>query len=224
MAGKTEKKGQVPDKAEKKGEVSDKKEVDNQAKKRASSDGKEPVEEGKDVDGADDGGKVEEAKEAEAAAEPVKKERKPRRDKKAEQIEELKERLMRAMAEFDNFRKRSEKEKSQMFEIGARSVVEKMLPVVDNFERGLHTVSKEEEGNSFVQGMENTYRHFLTTLEEMGVKPIEALGMEFNPDLHNAVMHIEDEGLDANVVAEELQKGYTYHDKVVRYSMVKVAN
>ena len=150
--------------------------------------------------------------------------KKEKKDKKDEKIEELNDRLIRQMAEFDNFRKRTEKEKAQMFEIGAKDIVEKILPVVDNFERGLAAVPEEEKDQPFVEGMEKIYKHFLTTLDEIGVKPIEAVGQEFNPDLHNAVMHVEDEELGENIIAEEFQKGYTYRDGVVRHSMVKVAN
>ena len=151
--------------------------------------------------------------------------KKEKKDKKDEKIEELNDRLIRQMAEFDNFRKRSEREKSQMFEIGAKDIVEKILPVVDNMERGLATVSAEEmANNAFAQGMEKVYKHFMTVLEQAGVKPIEALGTEFNPDFHNAVMHIEDENVGENIVVEEFQKGYMYRESVVRHSMVKVAN
>ncbi len=150
--------------------------------------------------------------------------KKNKKDKKDEKIEELTDRLTRQMAEFDNFRKRTEKEKSQMYEIGAKDIIEKILPVVDNFERGLMAVKEEEKDAPFVQGMEMIYKQLMTTLESAGVKPIEAKGQEFNPDLHNAVMHVDDEELGENVVVEELQKGYMYRDSVVRYSMVKVAN
>lgn len=149
---------------------------------------------------------------------------KKKKDKKEEQIEELTDRLKRQMAEFENFRKRSEKEKSQMYDMGARSVIEKILPVIDNFERGLAAVPEEEKEDAFVSGMDKTYKHMLTMLEEAGVKPIEAVGQEFDPNYHNAVMHVDDEELGDNVVAEELQKGYMYRDTVVRHSMVKVAN
>ena len=134
------------------------------------------------------------------------------------------DKLKRQMAEFDNFRKRTEKEKSQMYDMGARTIIEKILPVIDNFERGLAGVSEEEKENAFVVGMDKVYRQMLTTLEEAGVTPIEAVGAEFDPNFHNAVMHVEDETLGENVVAEELQKGYMYRDTVVRHSMVKVAN
>lgn len=150
--------------------------------------------------------------------------KKEKKDKKDEKIEELTDRVRRQMAEFDNFRKRTEKEKTQMFETGAKSIVEKILPVVDNFERGLAAVTEEEKGTPFVEGMEKIYKQMMTVLEEAGVKPIEAVGQEFDPNLHNAVMHIEDEEFGENIIAEEFQKGYTYRDSVVRHSMVKVAN
>ena len=149
---------------------------------------------------------------------------KKKKDKKDEQIEELNDRVRRQMAEFENFRKRSEKEKSQMFDMGAKNVVEKILPVIDNFERGLAAVPEDRKEDAFVVGMDMVYKQLLSTLEEAGVKPIEAVGQEFDPNFHNAVMHVEDENLGENVVAEELQKGYMYRDTVVRHSMVKVAN
>lgn len=148
----------------------------------------------------------------------------PKKDKKDEQIADLTDKLTRQMAEFDNYRKRTEKEKSAMYEIGAKDVIEKILPIVDNFERGFATVAEEEKENPFVQGMDKVYKQLLTMLEGLGVKPIEALGQEFNPDLHHAVMHVEDEEVGENVIVEEFQKGYMYRDSVVRYSMVKVAN
>jgi molecular chaperone GrpE len=151
-----------------------------------------------------------------------KKKEKP--DPKDEKIEELSDRLQRSMAEFDNFRKRTEKEKSAMFEIGAKDIVERILPVVDNFERGLAAIPEEEKDSAFAEGMEKIYKQLVKTLEEAGVKPIEAVGQPFNPDFHNAVMHIEDESLGENVVAQELLKGYTYRETVVRHSMVQVAN
>ena len=149
---------------------------------------------------------------------------KKKKDKKDEQIEELTDKVKRQMAEFDNFRKRTEKEKSQMYDMGAKSIVEKILPVIDNFERGLAAVPEDNKEDAFVVGMDKIYRQMLTVLEEAGVKPIEAVGAEFDPNFHNAVMHVEDETLGENVVAEELQKGYMYRDTVVRHSMVKVAN
>ena len=150
--------------------------------------------------------------------------KKNKKDKKDEKIEELTDRLTRQMAEFDNFRKRTEKEKSQMYEIGAKDIIEKILPVVDNFERGLASMPEEEKATPFAEGMEKIYKQLMTTLESIGVKPIEAVGKEFDPDFHNAVMHVEDEELGENIIAEEFQKGYTYRDSVVRHSMVKVAN
>ena len=150
--------------------------------------------------------------------------KKNKKDKKDEKIEELNDRITRQMAEFDNFRKRSEKEKSQMYEIGAKDIIEKILPVVDNFERGLDSITEEEKGSPFAEGMEKIYKQLMTTLDSLGVKPIKAVGQEFNPDFHNAVMHVEDEEFGENVVAEEFQKGYMYRESVVRHSMVKVAN
>ena len=150
--------------------------------------------------------------------------KKDKKDKKDEKIEELTDRLTRQMAEFDNFRKRTEKEKSQMYEVGAKDIIEKILPVVDNFERGLDAVKEEDKEDPFVQGMEKVYKQFMTVLESVEVKPIEALGNQFDPNFHNAVMHVEDENFGENEVAEEFQKGYMYRDSVVRHSMVKVAN
>ena len=146
---------------------------------------------------------------------------KKKKDPKDEKIEELTDRVKRQMAEFENFRKRTEKEKSSMYIIGAKEIVEKILPVVDNFERGL---AQAQEGDAFADGMKMIYKQLTTTLDELGVKPIEAVGKEFNPDFHNAVMHVEDEEVGENIVVEEFQKGYTYKDFVVRHSMVKVAN
>ena len=154
-----------------------------------------------------------------------------KRDKNAEKIQKLEEKLaeledkrMRQLAEFENFRKRSEKEKSQMFEVGAKTVVEKMLPVIDNFERGLLAVPEEEKETPFVQGVELVYKQLLTAFEELGVKPIEAVGEVFDPNLHNAVMMVDDDTLESGTVAEEMQKGYLYRESVVRHSMVKVVN
>lgn len=153
-----------------------------------------------------------------------KKKKSKKKDKKDEKIEELNDRLLRNMAEFENFRNRSEKEKAAKFDMGAKNVVEKVLPIVDNFERGLAAVPEEEQDNAFVKGMEAVYKQFTTVLEEIGVTPIEAVGKEFDPNLHNAVMHDEDETKEANIISEEFQKGYMYKDSVVRHSMVKVVN
>lgn len=149
---------------------------------------------------------------------------KKKKDKKDIRIEELTDRVQRQMAEFDNFRKRTEKEKSAMFEMGAKSVIEKILPTIDNFERGLAGIPEDKKSDPFVDGMDKVYRQMLSTLEGLGVKPIEAVGKEFDPNFHNAVMHVEEEEAGENIVVEEFQKGYTYHDTVVRHSMVKVAN
>lgn len=177
----------------------------------------------------------EEAKQAEGSADEEtakedkkEKKKKEKADKKQdalkEKIEELEDRVRRQMAEFDNFRKRTEKEKTAMFETGARSVIEKILPVVDNFERGLASVPEEEKDGGFAQGMEMIYKQLMTELENMEVKPIPAVGEEFNPDFHNAVMQVESEEYESGVIAQELQKGYTYRDSVVRHSMVAVVS
>ena len=147
--------------------------------------------------------------------------KKKEKDKFEQQIEELTDRLKRSMAEFDNFRKRTEKEKASMYVIGARDIVEKILPIVDNFERGLAQAPEED---AFADGMKMIYKQLMTALDEMGVKAIETVGKEFDPNLHNAVMHVEDENVGENIIVEEFQKGYTYKDFVVRHSMVKVAN
>ena len=184
----------------------------------------EPVEESPE---ATAGENPEGEKEADAADEKESKgktsffDKKKKDNKLEQQIEDLTDRLKRNMAEFDNFRKRTEKEKSSMYVIGAKDIIEKILPVVDNFERGL---AQAPEDDPFAEGMQKIYKQFTTTMEGMGVEPIEAVGKEFNPDFHNAVMHVEDESVGENIVVEELQKGYTYKGFVVRHSMVKVAN
>ena len=150
--------------------------------------------------------------------------KKKKKDKKDEQIEELNDRLKRQMAEFDNFRKRTEKEKSQMYDMGAKTIVEKILPVIDNFERGLAAVPEDNKEDAFVVGMDKIYRQMLTVLEEAGVKPIEAVGAEFDPNFHNAVMQVESEEYETGFVAQELQKGYLYKDTVIRHSMVAVVS
>ncbi len=179
------------------------------------------------------GGEISEEKESTGEETPEEKEdgeesgmlkKKKKKEKWEEKIEELEDRVKRQMAEFDNFRKRTEKEKSHMYEVGARDVIEKILPVVDNFERGLASVPEEEKENPVIVGMDKIYNQLLTTLTDLGVEPIEAVGEEFDPNYHNAVMHVEDEELGENVVAEEFQKGYIYKDTVIRHSMVKVAN
>ena len=199
------------------------KEAVEEAKKAAEAEAKE--QEAKNAEETE--AEAEEEVAVEETEEPKKKklfEKKNKKDKKDEQIADLTDKLTRHMAEFDNYRKRTEKEKSAMYEIGAKDVVEKILPVVDNFERGLQSVPEEQKDDPFVDGMDKIYKQLMTTLEGIGVKPIEAVGQEFDPNFHNAVMHVEDEELGENVVAEEFQKGYMYRDSVVRHSMVKVAN
>ena len=165
-------------------------------------------------------------KETEKSEDAGKKEKAPekKKDPKDEKIDELNDKLRRSMAEFDNYRKRTDKEKSAMYEIGAKDVIEKILPIVDNFERGLNTIPEDAKGTAFAEGMEKIYKQFVKTLDDLGVKPIEAVGKPFDPNFHNAVMHVEDENLGENVVAAELQKGYTYKESIGRHSMVQVAN
>ena len=148
--------------------------------------------------------------------------KKKKKDKKDEQIEELNDRLKRQMAEFENFRKRTEKEKTQMFDMGAKTIIEKILPVVDNFERGLAAVSEDQKDDPFITGMDKIYKQMMAELDAVGVKPIDCIGQEFNPDFHNAVMQVENDELESGTVAQELQKGYMYKDTVVRHSMVSV--
>lgn len=173
-------------------------------------------------------GTVEETKEASKAEETKTSEasdsKEAKKDPKDLKIAELTDRVQRQMAEFDNFRKRTEKEKSAMFEMGASDIIKKLLPVIDNFERGFKSVSDEELETPFAKGMDMVYKQFLKLLEDADVKPIEAVGNEFNPDLHNAVMHVDDESVGENIIIEEFEKGYTYRDSVIRHSMVKVAN
>lgn len=203
------------------------KEAVEEAKKAAEQEASEDSAQEIEIEDADLEEAEEVVEETEETEEVEKKgifKRKPKKDKKDEKIEELTDKLTRQMAEFDNYRKRTEKEKSGMYEIGAKDVIEKILPVIDNFERGLAAVPEEQKEDSFVTGMEMIYKQIMTTLDGIGVKPIEAVGQEFNPDLHNAVMHVEDESVGDNIIVEELQKGYTYKGFVVRHSMVKVAN
>ena len=202
----------------------DEQNLDEEAVSEATEADEETLEEAVDdniADSISDDASVEEAED--------KKEKKKLfsgKDKKAnklqEKVDELEDRVKRQMAEFENFRKRTEKEKTMMFETGAKSVVEKILPVVDNFERGLLALSEEEMKQPFAEGMNMVYKQLLTELEKLEVKPIEAVGCEFNPDLHNAVMQVESEEYESGIIAQELQKGYTYRDSVVRHSMVAV--
>ena len=147
--------------------------------------------------------------------------KKEKKDKKDEQIAELTDKVKRQLAEFENFRNRTEKEKSQMYMVGAKDVIEKLLPVVDSFERGIKSIKEEEKDNPVASGMEMIYKQLMSALTELGVTPIEAIGKEFDPNFHNAVMHVDDEELGENIIVEELQKGYQYIDVVLRYSMVK---
>ena len=169
-----------------------------------------------------------ETEETKADAEPDKKgffgKKKEKKDKKDEQIAELTDKVKRQLAEFENFRNRTEKEKSQMYMVGARDVIEKLLPVVDNFERGLKSIPEDQKDGPVASGMEMIYKQLITVLTDLGVTPIEAVGQEFDPNFHNAVMHAEDEELGENIVSEEFQKGYKYKDAVLRHSMVKVVN
>ncbi len=163
----------------------------------------------------------EEEEEEESEEESEEDQKKKKKDKKDEMIEDLQDRVKRQMAEFENFRKRSEKEKSHMFDTGQKNVIEKILPIIDNFERGL---SEAKEGDPFADGMSMIYKQLLTSFEQLGVTEIEAVGQQFDPELHNAVMHVEDENYGENEVVEVMQKGYKLHDEVIRHSMVKVAN
>ncbi|MBO4483903.1 MAG: nucleotide exchange factor GrpE [Lachnospiraceae bacterium] len=173
--------------------------------------------------------KPEAAKKASDGRDPDRKKKKDKKDrnrpdKRDEEIAALKDKVLRQQAEFVNFRNRTEKEKSQMFEVGAKSMLEKILPTIDNFERGLAMLTEEQKAEPFAQGMEKTYRQMLAALESAGVKQIEAVGKPFDPNLHNAVMHVEDDSVGENIVVEDFQKGYMYRDTVLRFSMVKVAN
>lgn len=209
------------------------KELKEAAEKKAAEGNKEAAgeEAAKDEKAAEEGKSAEAPEAAEEKAPEAGGEEKPAEEAAAAEPEsasareaELKDRLMRQMAEFENFRRRTEKEKQAMFETGAKSVIEKLLPVVDNFERGLAALSEEEAKSAFAEGMRMVYKQLMDELDKLEVKAIEAVGKEFDPNLHNAVMHVEDEESPDNTVVEELQKGYTYRDSVVRHSMVKVAN
>lgn len=208
------------------------KEAVEEAKKAAEAEAKEQETKGQEPEDAEETEATEEeavGKEtnSEDAEEPKKKklfEKKNKKDKKDEQIAELTDKLKRQLAEFENFRNRTDKEKSQMYAVGAKDVIEKILPVIDNFERGLKSIPEDQKGGPVASGMEMIYKQLITVLSDLGVTPIEAVGQEFDPNLHNAVMHAEDEGLGENIVAEEFQKGYKYKDTVLRHSMVKVAN
>ena len=199
------------------------KELEKELEKEQNDVQEEPVEATKEQESATE---QESTTEPETAKEEGKSKKSKKADKKndklQEKVDELEDRVKRQMAEFENFRKRTEKEKGMMFETGAKSVIEKILPVVDNFERGLATIPEEDKGAPFAEGMNMVYRQLITELEKLEVKPIEAVGQEFNPDFHNAVMQVESAEYESGVVAQELLKGYTYRDTVVRHSMVAV--
>lgn len=207
------------------GEVMEPKEEKGQeaAQEEEGPEGAEDSQEGEEEPAeAEDSQEGEEGEEGEGTEKKSFFKRKEKKNKQDEKIAELTDRVQRQMAEFDNFRKRTEKEKAQMFEIGAKSVIEKILPVVDNFERGLAALSENQMEDPFVQGMDKIYKQLMAELESLDVKPIEAVGTEFNPDFHNAVMQVESEELESGMVAQEMQKGYMYRDSVVRHSMVSV--
>lgn len=176
----------------------------------------------KDAAGVNTGDKEAEAESTEKEGKKIFGKKDKKKDKAQEKIEELEDKVKRQLAEFENFRNRSEKEKTAMFETGAKSVIEKMLPVIDNFERGLAMIPEEEKDTPFADGMNKIYKQMVTELDGLGVKPIEAVGKEFDPNLHNAVMQVESDEYESGVIAQELQKGYTYRDTVVRHSMVAV--
>ena len=218
--------------AEKKEEMMEEvlEDLEKDAAEKQAEEGSEAEETETETEAAESGEQAEETEESEAEdgqeapADEKKGFFKKKKDKKDEQIEELNDKLKRQMAEFDNFRKRTEKEKTQMYDMGAKSIIEKILPVIDNFERGLAAVPEEQREDAFVVGMDKVYRQMLTELDASGVKPIEAVGQEFDPNFHNAVMQVESEEYDSGVVAQELQKGYMYKDSVVRHSMVAVVS
>lgn len=191
-------------------------EKDKEEKMESEAVQEETTEETKETETADS------AEETPKADKKEKKKKDKKQDVMKEKIEELEDRVKRQMAEFDNFRKRTEKEKTAMFETGAKSVIEKILPVVDNFERGLASVSEEEKEGALAQGMQMIYKQLMTELENLDVKPIPAVGEEFNPEFHNAVMQTQSDEFESGVIAQELQKGYTYRESVVRHSMVAV--
>ena len=200
------------------------KEAVEEAKKAAEAEAKEQEPEETEATEEEAVGKETNSEDTE---EPKKKklfEKKNKKDKKDEQIAELTDKLKRQLAEFENFRNRTDKEKSQMYAVGAKDVIEKILPVIDNFERGLKSIPEDQKDGPVASGMEMIYKQLITVLTDLGVTPIEAVGQEFDPNFHNAVMHAEDEELGENTVSEEFQKGYKYKDAVLRHSMVKVVN
>ena len=200
-----------------------KKENTDQCETDSADDNKAAEEKTEEETGQENASQTEDGeKDGDSEVKKDKKDKKEKKDKKDILIDELTDKYKRTFAEFDNYRKRTEKEKSAMFEVGAKSIIEKILPVIDNFERGLALVTEEQKEDPFIDGVNKIYKQLMTCLEEAGVKPIEALNSQFDPNLHNAVMHVEDESLGENIVVEEFQKGYMYRDSVVRHSMVSV--
>lgn len=200
------------------------KELEEAVEETVETENEEVVEEAVETEETAEEATVEEAAEEATEKKGFFGKKKDKKDKKDLKIEELEDKVKRQLAEFENFRNRTEKEKSRMYEFGARDVIEKMLPVVDNFERGLASLPEAEKGGPVASGMEMIYKQMMTTLEGLGVTPIDALNKPFDPNFHNAVMHVEDEEIEESTVVEEFQKGYIYKEHVIRYSMVKVAN
>ncbi len=222
MSKKTKKKlDENFDTEESKEEAKEEAEVEEASDNKDKAEAEDTYKEAEDTSQETEETSEEDNEEASEDSKDKKSSKKDKKNKAQEIIDELNDKVMRQMAEFENFRKRSDKEKTQMYDMGAKSILEKILPVVDNFERGLDAAA---DGDSFADGMKMIYKQLMTSLEEAGVKEIEAEGEEFNPDYHNAVMHVEDEELGENVVVEVLQKGYMYNDTVLRHAMVKVAN
>ena len=222
MSNKTKKKlDENFDTEESKEEAKEESEVEEASDNKDEAEAEDASKEAEDTSQETEETSEEDNEEASEDSKDKKSSKKDKKNKAQEIIDELNDKVMRQMAEFENFRKRSDKEKTQMYDMGAKSILEKILPVVDNFERGLDAAA---DGDSFADGMKMIYKQLMTSLEEAGVKEIEAEGEEFNPDYHNAVMHVEDEELGENVVVEVLQKGYMYNDTVLRHAMVKVAN
>ena len=222
MSNKTKKKlDENFDTEESKEEAKEESEVEEASDNKDKAEAEDTSKEAEDTSQETEETSEEDNEEASEDSKDKKSSKKDKKNKAQEIIDELNDKVMRQMAEFENFRKRSDKEKTQMYDMGAKSILEKILPVVDNFERGLDAAA---DGDSFADGMKMIYKQLMTSLEEAGVKEIEAEGEEFNPDYHNAVMHVEDEELGENVVVEVLQKGYMYNDTVLRHAMVKVAN
>ena len=195
-------------------------ELEQEAKEKDKEQEETPKEDGNEAEASEE-------KESSGAQDEEKKKglfnKKEKKNPLQEKVDELNDKVMRQMAEFENFRKRTDKEKSQQFELGQSNVLEKLLPIVDNFERGLAAVPEEDKDGAFADGMNKIYKQLVKQLEDLGVTPIEAVGKEFDPNLHNAVMQVESEEYESGIVAQELQKGYMFHDTVLRHSMVGVS-